>query len=316
MAGFKTLFTDCDQDISALDRIFRENGVEYRLLACRTAADVIRECQGVEIILNQYAPLDAAVFAGLTGLRAVVRHGVGVNHIDLAAASRHGVKVCNVPDGSTDEVADHAMALLLALGRKIIPLNRKVREGGWSFRDAVPIFRLSACTAGVIGMGRIGSAFAVRARSFGMRIIAFDEIVRARGGAPDFVAMVGLDEVLRQSDFISIHCPQDGNLDLIGAAELAKMKKTAFIVNVARGGIVNEPALAQALADGVIAGAAADVALREPIPADSPLLRLDNFICTPHIAYYSVTSVDDLAAKMAEEALRFFRGQPLRCPVN
>jgi D-3-phosphoglycerate dehydrogenase len=316
MAVRRTLFTDCDQDLSALDRIFRENGIEWQLLHCRTQADVVRECQGMGVLLNQYVPLGEEAFSGLPGLKAVVRHGVGVNHIDLAAATRHGVTVCNVPDGSTNEVADHAMALLLALGRKIVLLNGKVREGRWTYEDAAPLFRLASCTVGIIGAGRIGRAFAGRARAFGMRVFAFDELARAKGGIPDWITMTDLGTLLRESDFISIHCPQDGNIDLLGAAELAKMKRTAFLINVSRGGIVNEEALARALADGVIAGAAVDVVLREPISPDSPLLRLDNFICTPHMAYYSCASVDDLAAKLAEEAVRLLSGQPPRCPVN
>lgn len=312
----RTLFTDCDQDLSAMDRVFRENGVEYRRLDCRTPEDVVRECGGVEVLMNQYAPLTEAVFAGLPGLKAVVRHGVGVNHIDLAAASRHGVAVCNIPDGSTNEVADHAMALLLALGRKVVLLNRKVREGRWTHEDAVPIFRLADCTVGVIGLGRIGLAFAERARAFGLRIIAFDEIAAKRGAVPPFVAMTDLNTLLAESDFISIHCPQEGNIDLIDGGELARMRKHAVLINVSRGGIVNEEALFRALGDGVIAGAAVDVATKEPISRESPLLGLENFVCTPHMAYYSQSSVADLARKMAEEVVRFFRGEPLRCPVN
>ncbi|MDR1534475.1 MAG: C-terminal binding protein [Planctomycetota bacterium] len=316
MGAFRTVFTDCDLDLSALERVFRENGVEYRLLACKTPAEVIREAGGLEIIMNQYVPLGEEVFAGLPELKAVVRHGVGVNHIDLAAAARHGVKICNVPDGSTHEVADHAMALLLALARKIVPLDRKVRDGRWTYLDAAPLFRLSACTAGVIGLGRIGSAFAARARAFGMRILAFDEIVRARGGAPDYVELTDLDAILRESDFISVHCPQEGNLNLIGTGEMARMKKTACIINVSRGGIVNEDDLAAALREGRLGGAALDVFLREPVSPASPLLGLDNFICTPHIAFYTETSLADLAVKVAEEVVRYFKGQPLRCPVN
>ena len=316
MENRRTLFTDCDQDLSALDLVFRQNGVEYRRLACRTPADVVRECQGVEVLMNQYAPLTSEAFAGLPDLKLVVRHGVGVNHIDLAAASRHGVTVCNVPDGSTNEVADHAMALLLALGRKIVRLDRKVREGRWTHEDAIPVFRLADCTVGVIGLGRIGLAFAERARAFGLRVIAFDDFVAKKGGAPAFIALTGLNTLLAESDFISIHCPQEGNLDLIGEKELAGMKKHAVLVNVARGGIVNEEALFRALRDGVIAGAAVDVVLKEPISRESPLLGLDNFVCTPHMAYYSQSSVADLARKLAEEVVRFFKGEPLRCPVN
>ncbi|MCD8350846.1 MAG: C-terminal binding protein [Planctomycetaceae bacterium] len=316
MPAFTACFTDTDQDLTPVDKILRDNGIDYVVRQCKTQADLVRECQGFEVLVNQYAPMSEEAFAGLKDLKVVVRYGVGVDHIDIPAATRHGVTICNVPDGCTNEVADHGAAMLLAMARKIVFLNQKVHEGSWSFQDAVPLFRLNTCTLGLIGVGRIGAGLATRMRGFGMRFLGYDEYARQKGTSPDFIEMTDMDRVLAESDFLSIHCPLDGNRDLIGAAELAKMKKTAGLINVSRGGIVNEDALYDALKTGVIGAAAFDVSSVEPMPADSKLLTLDNFICTPHMAYYSVSAAADIGIKAAEEVVRYAKGQPLRCALN
>lgn len=313
---FQTAFTDCDQDLSPVDTIFKNNDIVYTLYQCKTAEEVIEKCQGYEVLMNQYAPLTEKVFSGLPNLKVVVRNGVGVDHIDVAAASRHGVTICNVPDGSTQEVADHAMALLLALARKIVFLNSSVRAGRWSFEDAKPMLRLNKSTLGLVGAGRIGCAVAERARSFGMKILAHDEYTLKYGVVPPYIEMTSLDDILKRSDFISVHCPLDGNRNLFNRDTLGKMKPGASLVNVSRGGIVDEEALFATLSSGALAGAAMDVSEKEPISPASLLLTLDNYIQTPHMAYYSIAAAEDIAVKLAEEVARFFKKEPLRCPVN
>ncbi|MBW7571428.1 C-terminal binding protein [Caproiciproducens faecalis] len=309
--------TDCDHDSIAVEAgVLKAAGLEAPWLQCKTEDDLIRECVGFKSVINQYAPFTEKVFENLPDLKVIVRYGVGVDNIDLKAASKHGVKVCNVPDYGMYEVADHAMALALALARKIVFNNDNVKNGIWEYQKAIPIYRLSTQTVGVIGVGRIGTAFAERAKAFGMKVLAYDEYAQKTGRTKDYMEMVGLDELLERSDIISVHCPLDGNRDLIAAAQLEKMKSSAYLINVSRGGIINEQDLFSALSNQKIAGAACDVFSPEPIAKDNPLLSLPNFLATPHIAWYSEESAIELERKVAEEAARGALDQPLLNVVN
>jgi len=309
--------TDCDhEDINVEMGVLTAAGLEAPWLHCKTEDDLIRDCKGFKSVINQYAPFTEKVFEMLPDLKVIVRYGVGVDNIDLAAATKHGVQVCNVPDYGMYEVADHAMALVLALTRKVVLNNNNVKSGVWEYQKAIPIYRLSTQTVGVIGVGRIGTAFCERAKAFGLKVLAYDEYAQKAGKTKDYMEMVSLDELLERSDIISVHCPLDGNRDLIAAPQLKKMKKSAYIVNVSRGGIINESDLYQALVNNEIAGAACDVFSPEPIKKDDPLLKLDNFLATPHIAWYSEESALELERKVAEEAARGALGQALINVVN
>lgn len=310
--------TDCDHDeIEVESKVLADAGLEAPWFKCKTEEDLIRDCKGFKSLINQYAPLTEKVFQALAPeLKVVVRYGVGVDNVDLAAAKKYGVKVCNVPDYGMYEVADQAMALSLALMRKVVFCNNRVKAGVWNYQEAVPIHRISTQTVGIIGVGRIGTAYAERIKGFGMKVIAYDEYARNNGKTQDYMEMVGLDELLERADLISIHCPLDGNRNLIAAPQLKKMKKSAYIVNVSRGGIINENDLYEALKDGDIAGAACDVFCSEPVAQDNPLLKLDNFLATPHIAWYSESAALDLERKVAEEAARGALDQPLLNVVN
>lgn len=308
--------TDCDHDhIDVESRALAAAGLKAPWFHCKTEDDIIKNCKGFKSLINQYAPFTEKVFAALPELEVVVRYGVGVDNVDLAAATRHGVKVCNVPDYGMYEVADQAMAFMLALVRKVTFNNENVKNGIWSYQKAIPIHRLSTQTVGIIGVGRIGTAFAERANAFGVKIIATDESAVKQGRTQPYMEMVSLDELLQRSDIISVHCPLDGNRDLISAAQLAKMKKSAYIINVSRGGIINEADLYDALKNNVIAGAACDVFSPEP-PKQNPLLTLGNFLASPHIAWYSEESAVELERKVAEEAARGALGEPLLNIVN
>ena len=309
--------TDCDHDdISIEEEVLREGGFEAPWFNCKNEDDLIANCKGFQALINQYAPFTRRVFEELTDLKMIVRYGVGVDNIDLEAASEYGVSVCNVPDYGMYEVADQAMALMLALTRKIISSNEEVRSGVWDYTRSIPIYRLSEQKVGVIGAGRIGTAFAERAHAFGLEVLVYDESARKRGSLKDFMTPVSLEELLRESDIISIHCPLDNNRDLISLEELKMMKESAYLINVSRGGIINEDDLLYALENELIAGAACDVFTKEPIDSQSPLLKLDNFISTPHIAWYSEESSRELARKVAEEAVRAGKGQELINVVN
>jgi len=254
--------------------------------------------------------------ASLPELKLVVRYGVGVDNVDAASASKHGIQVCNVPDYGVNEVADHAMALMLTLLRRTAVMNAYTKNGAWDYTKAIPIRRLNQLTIGITGLGRIGRNFAAKVRALGCRIIGYDPLLSADAAGTDFVSRVGFEDLLQESDVISIHCPLETSRNLFGSSAFAKMKKGAILINTARGGIVNEKDLDGALEKGEIAGAAMDCMEDEPVKRGNPLFRHENFIATPHMAWYSEEACLELKRKAAEEAVRFFRGEAVRYPVN
>ncbi|MCR5085377.1 MAG: C-terminal binding protein [Succinivibrionaceae bacterium] len=314
------VITDCDHaNINEESAVFEKAGLTYRLEQCQGEDDLIEKCKGALAVCNQYARFTEKVFAGLPGLRAVVRYGVGVDNVDLEAATRHGVAVCNVPDYGTFEVADQALTLMMAVTRKVCVANAQVHSGKWDYAEMVPVRRLSTLTVGIIGLGRIGQAFANRVHALGCKVIGYDIRTEQLKGHPElsFVELVSLDDLLAKSDLISVHCSLDkGNFEMMNAAAFAKMKKGSMLINVARGGLVNEADLAAALKSGQLGAAGIDVTQKEPLPMDNPLRGAPNLVISPHMAWYSVEAASDLKTKCAEEAARAALGQPLRCPVN
>jgi D-3-phosphoglycerate dehydrogenase len=314
----RVLITDCDHvDVSQERAVLGEAHVDWQLAACRSEEDVIREGAGAVVLINQYAPVTARVFEALPSLRLVVRYGVGVDNVDVAAATRHGVWVANVPDYGTEEVADHAIALALSLLRGVARLDRSVRDGRWNYEDAQPLRRLRTLTHGVVGCGRIGSAVAARAAGLQMRVLACD--VRPDRPAPGTsIEKVSFEELLGVADVVSLHATLDAkSAKLIGEAALAAMKPSAVLVNTARGGLVDTAALLAALDAGEIAGAALDVLEVEP-PQElgRRLLEHPRVVATPHAAWYSEESLVALKTEVAREAVRVLDGIPPRSPVN
>ena len=316
---FRVVVTDADypafdEERSVLERL----GAELVIHQARTEAELISACHGADALLNQYAQITPTVIESLDRCRVIVRYGVGIDTINVPAATRRGIWVCNVPDYGTDEVSDHTVTLLLAAARKLVPLVNAVQAGRWDVNIAKPIRRLRGSTLGLVGLGRIGSAVARKARPFGFELIAaHDPHVGGSHFAERDVRGVNLDELLAMADYVSIHCPlTEETHHLIGERELGRMKKSAFLINTARGAIVDNAALARALREGRIAGAALDVVETEPIPHDDPLLGLSNCLITPHAAWYSEEASRDLKTKAAEEVARVLLGEPPRCPVN
>ena len=256
----------------------------------RTDEDGLAEAaRDVDLILTCYINITAKVIESAANLKGIVKYGVGTDSIDIAAASRRGVMVVNCPDYGTETVADHAFALLIALARRIPELDRAMRERAWIW-PAPEWFGvdLAGKTLGLVGLGRIGRAMARRARGFGMTLLAADPYVDRRAALDSGVAPVGLDELLSRADFISIHCvltPETKGL--IGEQAFKRMKKTAYLIDVSRGAIVDEEALFEALDANRIAGCAFDVFADEPLRADYPLFGRDNVILTPHLAWYT-----------------------------
>lgn len=313
------VITDCDHlDIEMETEICRQAGFSLRLCACKTTQDVIEQCKGAAALINQYAPLDETVFAALPELGFVVRYGVGVDNINLTDADKYGVQVCNVPDYGMNEVADQAFALLMALLRKIPGVNQEVHCGCWDYRRAMPIHRFSSLTVGVLGLGRIGRAFAERLQPFGCRVLGCD--IRAQDSTfqmPFGVHPVAFKQLLAESDIISVHCNlNEDTKHLFGKAAFRAMKPGAYFINVSRGGIVQEEALQEALQEGRLGGVALDVLETEPI-VEHHFLRGDGrVLLSPHIAWYSEESALELKRKCAEEAVAYMQGRPLRYPVN
>lgn len=311
--------TDCDhKDICQEQEVFSQNHVGYQLFQCKTEHDLVCQCKGIPVLLNQYAPMTESVISQLApDLRQIVRYGVGVDNIDLEAASRWGVQVCNVTDYGVNEVADHALSLMLALVRKVPLMNRYTKEQTWDYTRAIPVRRLSTLQVGIVGLGRIGRAFAARVHALGCAIIGYDP-----GRIPEdaeemaYIRRVSFETLLQESDVISIHCPADNARKIFDAGALAQMKSGSYLINTARGGIIDENALEDALDKGPLAGTALDVFSQEPVPLSNRLLQMENLICTPHMAWYSEESSVDLKRKAAEEAVRFLRKEALHYPVN
>ncbi len=287
-------------------------GVPFRRVACRTEEDFLDQCGEADGLLVQYGDVSRRVIEGLPRLRVLVRYGVGVDGIDVPAATERGIPVVNVPDYGTDDVANHAVALLLALARKLTMLDRQTRAGRWSVFEAQPLTRLRGQTVGILGCGRIGSRVARRLAGFDVRLLAYDPYVAV---FPADVEPVPFDRLLAESDYLTLHCPLTAETrHLLGVTALSRMKPSAILVNTARGGLVDTAALVGALAGGRLAGAGLDVTEVEPLDPESPLLGMEHVIVTPHAAWYSEEGRSDLKRRVAQEAVRVLRGErPINC---
>ncbi len=312
------VITDCDHpDVDPERSVLEAAGTELRLARCRTSEDVAEAAQEADAIIVQYAPVDEAALRALPRCRAVVRYGVGVDTIDVEAATRLGKWVVNVPDYGTEEVSDHALALLLGLLRGVVTLDRAVRDGRWDDSADGPLRRVSTRTVGVLGCGRIGSAFARKAKGAGLRVQAHDP-----AGVPDELASAGiesvdLDVLLETSDAVSLHLPLTPETHhVIDAHALARLPAGACVVNTSRGGLVDGAALLDALERGHLAGAALDVLESEPPEPGDPLVHHERVVVTPHAAWYSEESARALKTEVAREAVRVLEGERPRSPVN
>ncbi len=290
---------------------------ELRMAKSASAEDILDVARDADAILVTYARLPGDLLRKLTRCRAIGRFGLGVDNIDIPAAATLGITVTYVPDYCMQEVSDHAMALLLALVRKVPLSNTLVQGGRWEVPPLVPIHRLSGRVLGLVGFGNIPRALTPKARSFGLRIVTHDPHVPAEVVIAAGVECVGFDELLGISDFVSIHAPlMPATRGLFNADVFRKMKKGAALINTARGPLIDEEALVAALDAGHLGGAALDVVAAEPLPRNSRLLGRDNVILTPHTAFYSVEALDELQTKCASDVARVLSGQPPVYPVK
>lgn len=281
------------------------------------------------LIVFHEISVPASVIARLNQCRVIVRCGVGFDSVDLPAAGAKSIVVCNVPDYGVDEVADHAIAMMLACNRGLIVADRALKTAlaPWNYRAVAPIRRLSTMTLGIIGLGRIGTATALRAKALKMRVLACDPYIPSGVDKAVGVTMASFDEILAESDVVSLHVPlTDETRHMIDTRALARMQPHAVLINTARGAVVDDDALAAALEAGRLGGAGVDVLPVEPPPADSPLIRLwrhgetqgrpVNLFITPHSAFYSEQGLVEMRTKAAEEIARVLRGERAKNCVN
>jgi phosphoglycerate dehydrogenase-like enzyme len=280
-----------------------------------TEADMAAELAGVSAAIAGMEPYTRRVIEAAPALRVIARVGVGYDAVDTAAAADRGVAVTVTPGVNQESVAEHTFALILALARSVVPMHLAVRGGGWRRVSGVP---LRGRTLGLVGLGRIGKEVALRAAAFRMKVLAYDPVPDTRFAAEHGVALVPLDRLLAESDFVSLHLPlAAGSRHLLDAAALGRMKPTAFLVNTARGGLVDEAALADALRAGKLAGAGLDVFAEEPPPKDHPLRGLDTVVCTGHTAGIDTQARDDMALLAAQSVAALSRGEwPAHQVVN
>lgn len=285
-------------------------------LQCRTEDDVINHCRDADALLTQYAPITRRVIENLDDVKVIVRYGVGVDNIDLEAATERGIFVANVIYDLCD-VADHTVSLILSLFRKIPWVYQRTKFGEWNWKKFHPIRRIKGKTVGIVGFGRVGREVARRLRGFEVKLVAYDPYVASNVFEENQVKKVDFSTLLEESDVITIHVSLTNETrHMIGEKELKMMKQDAILINVSRGAVIDEKALYKALKEKWISAAGLDVLEKEPTEKDNPMLKLDNAIITPHMAWYSQSSLTEIQEKAAEEALRVLSGELPRNLVN
>lgn len=317
----RIVYADDFQDMSIEKSVFDGLDVEFLISHGVDSAESRAILRQADVLVITLQKVTAELLDEMPDCKFISRLGVGIDSIDIAACTARGIRVANVPDYGVDEVATHAIALVLAQLRGLPALIKNNLAGVWSSREIQPIERLTELTLGVIGFGRIGRTTGSKGAGIGMRVIAYDpflppEDIRAAGAEP-----VRLDRLLGESDFITLHLPLDANTrHIINARTLKMMKPGAYLVNTARGGLIDEEALLDAVNTGTLRGAALDVLSVEPPPPDHAVLQAlrkhDKILITPHVAWYSEQARVDMRTRGAQDVVRVLRGESPRTPVN
>jgi len=312
---FKVVYTDSYHPTVSAEKA-ELDAIEAELIVaeCKDESETIAICKNADALMVQHAKITKKVIKSLKKCRIIARFGVGYDNVDVKAATENGIMVANVPDYCIDEVSSQAIAFIMALSRKVVLLNNSIKSGVWDHTVGSPIYKQEGQMLGIIGLGRIGSATAKKALGLGFKVQAYDPYI----SQTDLdVILVDFDTLLRTSDFVSIHTPlSDETYHMMGKDEFDKMKNSAFLINTARGAIIDESALYGALKAEVIAGAAVDVLEQEPPSPDNPLLKLDNFIVTPHSAFYSEDSNRLLSLETTLAVVAVLKGGQPRSLVN
>jgi len=285
------------------------------------AAEIIRQVGDADIVLVNMARFSREVIAGLARAKVIIRHGIGYDNVDVPAATEHGIILANESTASSEDVAEHAILLMLSAYKKKNIQDRILRDWietrVWSSKRIFPLFRLQGKTVGVVGCGNIGSRIIKKLKGFDVEILACDPYLSARRWAELGLAHTPLEELLRKSDIVTIHVPvTDETRGMFNLEKFGLMKKTAVVVNTARGPIIKTGDLVEALQQGLVAGAGIDVFEKEPPPADFELLKMDNAVLSPHIAWYSEEGGQDIRIMIMEDVKAVLQGQPPRHVVN
>ncbi|MFZ5814418.1 MAG: hydroxyacid dehydrogenase [Bacillota bacterium] len=292
---------------------------EVKVASDPSVATVIREIQGCEGVVVRTAPFTREIIEAADSLRIIARHGVGVDNIDVQAATEKGIYVVNTPDANAVSVAEHAIVAMGALAKRMLRQDRATRANQWEVRNEYKAVDLEGKTLGLVGIGRIGSLVARKAQgAFEMRVIAYDPYISPEAAARLGVTLVDeMEQVFRQADVLSLHTPLTPETrGMVNAARLSLMKPTAFLINFSRGEVVDEQALCTALTTGQIAGAALDVFEQEPPPADNPLFGLENVLLSPHSAALTTECVVRMASGAAQGVVDLLTGGQPRWVVN
>lgn len=310
MKRFKVVVTDYNYaDLEIEASTLAEWGATVEGFHCSSPEEVIQVAREADALISQYAPVTAQVIASLTKCKAIGRYGIGVDNIDVPAATEKGIAVINVPSYCEEEVSDHALAMLLAWVRKVPHYAVEVRNGVWDWKTGRPIYRLRGKVLGLLGFGKIARHLAAKARALGLVVLAHDPYLPEEAFSGSGVKRVGFEELLAQSDFLSIHVPLTSETHhLINADALALMKPTACLINTSRGAVVDEQALVEALKRGQLAGACLDVMEKEPPDPENELLKMPQVLISPHVAWYSEESEGELRRKVANDIGRALNG--------
>jgi D-3-phosphoglycerate dehydrogenase / 2-oxoglutarate reductase len=314
MSKYRALYTDFPWADTAIEQSILDE-VDCEIVAAPDNKEATQAAlaPGVDVIITCWAPVTALVIDAADRCRHIARTGIGLDNIDVRRATELGILVTNVPDYCIHEVAEHSLALILALGRKVAAYHLATKQGRYDLVAGLPVERIRGKTLGVVGLGQIGKLLAEKAAAIGMRVIG----VNRSGKHVDGIEWAMLDELLAVSDYVSLQLPLSGETrHIINRETLARMKPTAFLVNTSRGGLVDHAALAEALASGRLAGAALDVQEPEPPDLSTPPFNDPRVIVTPHVAFYSTEATEDLRTRVARQVAAYLRGETPENVVN
>ena len=308
---FKVVITDADfNDFNIERKELEKVNANLSVCQCKSENELIEATKDADGLIVQYANINSNVIKSLKKCKVIARYGIGVDTLDVQAATEHNIYIVNVQEYCLDEVSNHAITLALACIRKVVILNNAVKNGIWDFKIAKPVFRLKNRKFGLVGFGNIARKVARKAQAFGFNIISYDPYISSSVMSECNVEKVELEDLLRESDVVSLHLPLNKHTKyIISKKELKSMKETAFLINTSRGPLINQEDLYNALNEKWIAGAGLDVLEEIPTNSDHKLLKLDNLVITPHAAFYSEESLRDLKRIAAVGVAQVLKGE-------
>jgi len=320
MSKFKVVITDFGEPDNTLEtEVVVNSGLDIELvrLNARTPDELFPEVADADALIVQWVKINRSVIEKLTRCKVISRYGIGVDMVDLIAATEKGIMVCNVPDYCIEEVSTHTMAFVLSLNRHLFIHNTHIKSGKWGGAPGGAPSRLAGQTLGIVGLGRIGREVARKAQGFNLKILGYDPYLPSGALRDSGVELVGLQDLLHRADYVTLNCPlTEETQHLISHDQLALMKPSAYLINMSRGPVVDQPALFEALKAGIIKGAALDVLEKEPPSPDDPLFALDNVIFTPHAASWTTEAMIQLRRETTRNAIMTLKGELPKSIVN